>query len=400
MPQVAKAKEEMDFDPVWLRFTQDSLESRYRQRAVHENVKPLSWLYIVSGLLAALPALYIALSISSQTLIYFALCIGLMPVIAGFSQSYSIIKDVKHKQNNKVSMLFVVLLNMTSALLGLIVSMFDMSMAWAPLGPVIFCFGLALWLPSVKGVSTVILITALLNTFAIFVGGYFLHQGLGIELTLWGWFLLCLFPLIPFSRQRNIDRRRLYLIASQLKMSENTLDNESFERRRLWRVLRQSVQTDPVTHLFEHKYFFKLCQLELERAVRYKRAMSLMIVSIENFAKLEKQYGEECLAGIEMAVASMLRQQVRQQDIIGRMAGNDFGVLLPETDINEAKIAAQRIHMANIEQEIASCETPVKINIKCGLASLSLADPNSAEHNNDPETEMDNLFKLAVSNLS
>ena len=237
-------------------------------------------------------------------------------------------------------------------------------------------------------------VTALINTIAIFVGGHYL-QLFGIELTLWGWFLLCLLPMIPFSRQRNIDRRRLFLIASQLKESENTLHNESFERRRLWHLLKQSVQTDPITRLFEHQYFHKLCQLELERAKRYQRPMTLLVIHLQNLKQIEKEQGETALSKVEMGIATMLRQQLRQQDIIGRVSGNDFGVLLPETGVNEAQIVVHRLKSVPVEQELTGEQQGGKVIIEVGLASLALGAKSK-----DVAAELDLMFKKAANEIA
>jgi len=396
-----RINDEMDFDPIWLQFSQETLESRYRQHAVSENVNLLSKLYIISALFATFPAIYLALNVSSQPLVYFSLLIGAMPLIAGVLHSIGIKKAIKHKHNNMVSMLFVILLNMTAAIQGLLLSWYGFSMAWVPLGPVLFCFGLALWLPSVKSVSNVLLVTALANFIAILSGGisftssgsFFLSM-YGVDFTLLGWLLFSLVPLIPISRQRNVDRRRLYLIGSQLKDSEHSLHNESFERRRLWHLLKQNVQTDPVTRLFEHKYFFKLCLLEIERAKRYQRPMTLLVLQVKDFIKLENKYGDEWGSKVEMRVASMLRQQLRQQDIIGRVVGNHFGVLLPETGLNEAKIVLERIAAAPIEQKAKNSDELVAVSVLVALSSLDLASKSK-----DMAELLESMFNSAASSL-
>ena len=106
---------------------------------------------------------------------------------------------------------------------------------------------------------------------------------------------------------------------------------------------------DGMTKLYIYRHFCTLLENEIRRCERYKRNMSLLIMDIDNFKKINDTYGHLMGDTILKRLAATLQETVRNIDIPARYGGEEFVVILPETDKENACIIAERIRM-NISQ--------------------------------------------------
>ena len=121
------------------------------------------------------------------------------------------------------------------------------------------------------------------------------------------------------------------------------------ERKRLERELKRLSVTDKLTGLFNQSHFFKLLEVEKERAVRLKLPLSLLLSDLDNFKRLNDERGHEEGNRALRAVARVLFEQVRREvDVAFRYGGDEFCVLLPGTTASGALAFAERIR-AGIE---------------------------------------------------
>ena len=156
------------------------------------------------------------------------------------------------------------------------------------------------------------------------------------------------------------------------------LPREIFEIRRLF-DLKSSVlnlevlaSSDPLTGLRNKRYFEERLSAELERARRYERDLSLILMDIDGLKKVNDHKGH--LEGDEVLIhlARLLRQTVRSTDLISRWAGDEFTVLLTETALDGAKVVAERLRQL-VESDRFFQDLGVTL-------SLGLADfPNRAK---------------------
>jgi diguanylate cyclase (GGDEF)-like protein len=104
---------------------------------------------------------------------------------------------------------------------------------------------------------------------------------------------------------------------------------------------------DELTGLFNYRYFKNKLSDEMRRAERYNQPMGLLMIDIDHFKKLNDTQGHQTGNIILQELASVLKQAVRDVDIVARYGGEEFMVILPQTDLSKAQIIAERIRSSS-----------------------------------------------------
>ena len=106
----------------------------------------------------------------------------------------------------------------------------------------------------------------------------------------------------------------------------------------------QMARTDPLTGLLNRKAFFELLEAEAERCKRYHRPVSIAYVDVDDFKKLNDQYGHTTGDRFLVTLARTLSKGSRMIDQVARLGGDEFAVLMPETDENGAQTVLKRLN--------------------------------------------------------
>ena len=101
--------------------------------------------------------------------------------------------------------------------------------------------------------------------------------------------------------------------------------------------------TDALTQTFNRRYFNEALDREFTRSTRYKRALSLLIFDIDLFKKVNDTYGHVAGDSVLRQLAVVVKPRLRQQDVLARVGGEEFAVLLPEVDAVGARVAADKV---------------------------------------------------------
>lgn len=149
-------------------------------------------------------------------------------------------------------------------------------------------------------------------------------------------------------------------------------------------VERQAI-TDPMTGLYNRRYFSEQLSKEIDRFQRFGHAFSLIVVDLDFLKKINDESELKHMAGDAAIkhVANTIKHKVRDVDTVGRIGGEEFVVLLPETDLAPARMVAERICAAIREKPVGQCGVGV-ITASLGVASF----PYDAQ-------DGDKLFELA-----
>lgn len=140
------------------------------------------------------------------------------------------------------------------------------------------------------------------------------------------------------------------------------------------RRLRELVIRDPLTGLFNRRHWRHLLFRELERCRRFGRPMAVLMADLDHFKQINDRYGHDVGDRVLIAVARCLEQESRDRDSVARLGGEEFALLLPETDIDGATEVAERLRLAVREVELATVpELDVRISIGAA-AGYDLAD--------------------------
>jgi diguanylate cyclase (GGDEF)-like protein len=138
----------------------------------------------------------------------------------------------------------------------------------------------------------------------------------------------------------------------------------------LYTEVQKQAITDPLTGIYNRRGFFELGRREVERAHRFGRPLSAMMIDIDLFKQINDTQGhligDQVLAG----VASIIEHELRQVDLPGRYGGDEFIALLPETDLDHAFQAAERLRQSLSRGPYQTENQVVRITASIGLAQL------------------------------
>ena len=152
-------------------------------------------------------------------------------------------------------------------------------------------------------------------------------------------------------------------------------------------ALERQSETDQKTGLFNHAYFMQHLENELNRANRFDRPLTIIMADLDLLRNINNTYGH--LAGDEvlLAVAKILQQSVREYDIVARFGGEEFAILMPETDTKHGYERAEAIREAveKVKITIPTSITPIKATLSLGVASREFFNQTGVDiiHNAD-----------------
>ncbi len=146
--------------------------------------------------------------------------------------------------------------------------------------------------------------------------------------------------------------------------------------------LRQLSITDPLTGVFNRRHYFEVAEQELARARRYGRATSLLALDIDHFKRINDTHGHAVGDEALRLFADACRGILRSNDLLGRMGGEEFAILLPETDMAGAHMVAERIRSRTAELAVA-LGTSAGTGDVCITVSIGVSSCRSGERSVD-----------------
>jgi len=166
----------------------------------------------------------------------------------------------------------------------------------------------------------------------------------------------------PFHPADLVARLRLHL---KLKLLQNELRDKN-------EVLKGMSTTDHLTELRTRRYLSEVLAVECLRSKRYKSPLSVVMADLDYFKRVNDTYGHAAGDAVLKGTADVLRKNLRATDVAARWGGEEFLVVLPETDLQGAELWAERWR-EDIEGH--TFEAPdgktLRVTISIGVASLS-----------------------------
>ena len=120
-----------------------------------------------------------------------------------------------------------------------------------------------------------------------------------------------------------------------------------------WAELKEQAMTDPLTGLFNRRYFLSVLEKQIAQVRRSGGSVSLLILDVDNFKRINDRFGHPEGDRVLRRVADAIVASSRRSDVVARWGGEEFAIILPDTDANGARCAAQRIARA-VEQAIGT----------------------------------------------
>ena len=154
----------------------------------------------------------------------------------------------------------------------------------------------------------------------------------------------------------------------------------AIENAGMFELVKSLSEKDSLTLLYNHGAFHDKLAIELERANRYVRPMAVIMLDLDHFKEINDRYGHMTGDRVLALVAGALGAQLRKTDIAARYGGDEFAVILPETDLSSAAVTAERIAegISNIRLDIGG-ESVISITASIGYASCGHDAPGRGE---------------------
>ena len=148
--------------------------------------------------------------------------------------------------------------------------------------------------------------------------------------------------------------------------------------RKLFEVeLKHRAHIDYLTGVNNRGYFMEQAELELSRAVRYGSPLSLYMLDVDFFKKVNDSHGHKVGDLVLIKLAEVCGQTLREVDIIGRLGGEEFAILLPETNLAKANEVAERLREAIAKAKVPlESGLPLHFTVSIGVTSLVSKDDN------------------------
>ena len=147
------------------------------------------------------------------------------------------------------------------------------------------------------------------------------------------------------------------------------------ERKLMEQELVRQAHIDYLTGMYNRRHFMERAEQELHRAARYDNQLSMLMLDLDHFKKINDEYGHKVGDTVLVAVARLCQETLRYEDILGRLGGEEFAVLLPQTGLYAALDVAERMRKV-IAEALPSPESgmPVPVSVSIGVSTMRSSD--------------------------
>lgn len=129
--------------------------------------------------------------------------------------------------------------------------------------------------------------------------------------------------------------------------------------------------TDGLTRLYNHRHFQEELSREFEEALRYERSLSLALIDIDFFKKINDTHGHAAGDEVLKQVSALFSSNIRSADLAARYGGEEFAVLMPETDLNDAMQFGEIIRRTIESNPVpGDAGTMIPVTVSIGIASF------------------------------
>jgi two-component system cell cycle response regulator len=170
-----------------------------------------------------------------------------------------------------------------------------------------------------------------------------------------------------YISKQNINKKSLY------RSINNALEKFRLKKeiKKAWEKMAKMATKDELTGLYNRRYFLEIFEREVERARRYENKLIFCIIDLDHFKTVNEAYNH--LAGdmVLAEIGKILSRGIRLSDLACRFGGEEFAILLPSTDIEEASLVCERLRKVIGEHRFEYKSSPFKVTVSVGVAMFN-----------------------------
>lgn len=170
------------------------------------------------------------------------------------------------------------------------------------------------------------------------------------------------------QRHHNELEQRVALRTAELQTSNQLLQGEIAERERMAQLLEQNARTDFLTQLLNRRAMAQRMQSELARIEQAGGTCALVLVDIDHFKRINDQFGHDIGDEVIKALARAFQAAVREQDVVARWGGEEFLLLLPNTNESEAIEQAEKLRRLLDNDQFRVDRYPHRVTASFGVS--------------------------------
>lgn len=144
--------------------------------------------------------------------------------------------------------------------------------------------------------------------------------------------------------------------------------------------LERLAMTDELTGVPNRRHFLAQLESERQRVLRYKRRASLAMLDLDHFKQVNDRYGHPAGDEVIKHFAGLLRSHMRCEDMVGRLGGEEFALLMPETTPSGAQAVLERIRHELAKARLDAIAPGFGYTFSAGVADLSATSPATGDH--------------------
>jgi diguanylate cyclase (GGDEF)-like protein len=162
------------------------------------------------------------------------------------------------------------------------------------------------------------------------------------------------------SRIKEEEKDKFHILSQQFLLG--------IKRALLYQKIQELAIRDSLTQVFSRRYLLERLGEEIERSIKFKYKFSFLMIDIDNFKDYNDRYGHLVGDAILREVTNVIKENIRQIDLVGRYGGEEFSIILTETDEEQARYAAERIRQAIADKVIKIYDEQLKVTISIGIS--------------------------------
>ena len=166
------------------------------------------------------------------------------------------------------------------------------------------------------------------------------------------------------------------------------LEHEMVDQKRTHAMLEKLATLDPLTEIYNRRQFYKLALIGIQSSLQNNQSICVLMIDIDHFKHVNDQHGHAVGDKVIRAIANLIHEILRNPDIVGRLGGEEFGVILPETLLRDGELVADRIRSKVANLQFQSESGVFSITISLGVTC-------SVELSGDSSEILDQMLKVA-----